>query len=62
MQVDVRDTGLIQCHEDPLEEGRETHSSILAWRTPMERGGWQVAVHQIRSDQSLSRVQLFATP
>ena len=37
--------------EDPLEEGRETHSSILAWRIPMERGGWQVAIHQIRSDQ-----------
>ena len=24
--------------EDPLEEGRETHSSILAWRIPMDRG------------------------
>ena len=26
--------------EDPLEEGMETHSSILAWRIPMDRGGW----------------------
>ena len=24
--------------EDPLEEGMATHSSILAWRTPMDRG------------------------
>ena len=24
--------------EDPLEEGMATHSSILAWRIPMERG------------------------
>ena len=24
--------------EDPLEEGMETHSSILAWRIPMDRG------------------------
>jgi len=24
--------------EDPLEEGRATHSSILAWRIPMDRG------------------------
>ena len=27
--------------EDPLEEGTATHSSILAWRTPMDRGAWQ---------------------
>ena len=24
--------------EDPLEEGRATHSSILAWRIPKDRG------------------------
>ena len=24
--------------EDPLEEGVETHSSVLAWRIPMGRG------------------------
>ena len=24
--------------EDPLEEGMATHSSILAWRTPMDIG------------------------
>jgi len=27
--------------EDPLEEGMATHSSILAWRIPMDRGAWQ---------------------
>ena len=26
--------------EDPLEEGMGTHSSILAWRIPMDRGAW----------------------
>ena len=26
--------------EDLLEEGMATHSSILAWRVPMERGAW----------------------
>ena len=31
--------------EDPLEEGMATHSSILAWRIPMDRGAWQVIVH-----------------
>ena len=24
--------------EDPLEEGMATHSSILAWRIPVDRG------------------------
>ena len=24
--------------EDPLEEGMATHSGILAWRIPMDRG------------------------
>ena len=27
--------------EDPLEEGMATHSSISAWRIPMDRGAWQ---------------------
>ena len=26
--------------EDPLEEAMATHSSILAWRIPMDRGAW----------------------
>ena len=30
--------------EDPLEEGMATHSSILAWRIPMDRRAWQVTV------------------
>ena len=30
--------------EDPLEEGMTTHSSILAWRIPMDRGAWWAIV------------------
>ena len=26
--------------EDPLEEDIVTHSSIFAWRTPIDRGAW----------------------
>ena len=33
--------------EDPLEEGTETHSSILAWRIPMDRGAWWATVHGV---------------
>ena len=30
--------------EDPLEEGMATHSSIFAWRIPMDRGAWWAIV------------------
>ena len=33
--------------EDALEEGMATHSSILAWRIPMERGAWRAIVHEV---------------
>ena len=33
--------------EDPLDEGMATHSSILAWRIPMDPGaGWAI-VHRV---------------
>ena len=38
--------------EDPLEEGIATHSSILAWRMPMDRGGWQAIVHGVTKSQA----------
>ena len=33
--------------EDPLKEGMATHSSILAWRIPMDREGWWETVHGV---------------
>ena len=33
--------------EDPLEEGTATHSSILAWRIPMDKGAWWARVHGV---------------
>ena len=33
--------------EYPLEEGVATHSSILAWRSPMDRGAWWATVHRV---------------
>ena len=32
--------------EDPLEKGMATHSSILAWKIPMDRGAWRATVHE----------------
>ena len=33
--------------EDALKEGMATHSSILAWRIPTDRGAWQATVHGV---------------
>ena len=33
--------------EDPLEEGMATHSSILAWRIPMDTGAWLATVNRV---------------
>ena len=41
------DLGSIPGWEDPLEKGMATHSSILAWRIPMDRGAWRAAVHGV---------------
>ena len=38
--------------EDPLEEGLETHSIILAWRIPMDRGAWWAIVHGVTENQT----------
>ena len=38
--------------EDPLEEGMATHSSILAWRIPMDRGAWWATVHGVTKSQT----------
>ena len=37
--------------EDPLEEGKATHSSILAWRIPMDRGAWWTIVNRVAEIQ-----------
>ena len=33
--------------EAPQEEGLATHSSIVAWRIPMDRGAWRAAAHGV---------------
>ena len=33
--------------EDPLEKEMATHSSIFAWRIPMDRGAWRATVHGV---------------
>ena len=33
--------------EDPLEEGIATHSSLLAWKIPMDRGAWRATARGV---------------
>ena len=38
--------------EDPLEEGMVTHSNILAWRIPTDRGAWWDTVHVVAKSRT----------
>ena len=33
--------------ENSMEKDMETHSSILVWRTPLNRRAWQATVHEV---------------
>ena len=46
-ETQVRSLG----HEDPLEEGMATHSSIFAGRIPMDRGAWRATAHEVTKSQ-----------
>ena len=38
--------------EGPLKEEMATHSSILAYRIPMDRGAWRATVHEVAKSQT----------
>ena len=38
--------------EDPLEKETATHSSILAWESPMDRAAWRATVHGVTESQA----------
>jgi len=38
--------------ENSMEEAMATHSSILAWRIPIDRGVWQAILHGVTKSQT----------
>ena len=38
--------------EDPLKEGTVTHSSILAWRIPMDGGAWRATDRRVTESRT----------
>ena len=54
--------------EDPLEKGMATHSSVLAWRIPIDGrtwqaagGTWQAAVRRVKKSQTGLRDYVHST-
>ena len=41
--------------EDALEKEMATHSSILAWKNPMDRGAWWAPVHGIAKESDTNQ-------
>jgi len=49
---DIRDMASIPGQEDPLEEGRANHFSILAWRSPWTEEPGRATVHRVAQSQT----------
>ena len=44
--------------EDPLGEDMASHSSILAWRIPMDRGAWWATVHGVTESDTTEQLSM----
>ena len=49
---ETRVQSLVQ--EDPLEEARVSHSSILTWKIPWTEGAWQATVHRTAIESNMT--------
>ena len=44
--------------EGTLEKGKATHSGILSWKIPIDRGPWWATVHGVAKSQT--RLSVYA--
>ena len=54
---ETEDLGSIPGWEDSLKKSMATHSSILAWRIPMDRGAWQAIVHEVLESDTTEQLK-----
>ena len=47
--------------EDALEEILATHSSILVWRIPTDRGAWRATVRGVAKSRTLCMTERLST-
>ena len=43
---------MVQYKRNKARSAMTTHSSILAWRMPMDRGVWRATVHEVTESQT----------
>ena len=48
----IGDTGLIPGLARSLEKEMATHSSILTWEIPLDRGAWWATVHKVTKSRT----------
>jgi len=49
---ETQETPVRPLHWKDMEEGKATHSSILTWSIPTDRGAWQATVHKVAQSQT----------
>ena len=54
----MQETQLRLLGREALEEGMATHSSILAWRIPMDRGAWWAPVRGVTESDTTKQLTL----
>ena len=54
LSANAGDVGWVQSPgwEDPLEKEMATHSNILAWEIPMNRGAWRATFHGVEKSRT----------
>ena len=57
---DIRDRG--STPEESLETDMTTHSGVLAWRIPMDRGSWWGTIHRLTERQTHNGAQAHIFP
>ena len=59
--ADTGDVGSTLVWEDPLDQEMATHSRILAWKNPINKGGWQAMAHGVAESDTAEHTHTHTT-